>query len=115
MHSDYSQPDSAVLEAQKWDELRQMLQDAGVPLSPEQEARWQQANELLKARLEPFQAVPICLFLRFFLMAILPQIALELVGGALLGDEILDYFKTITQILTPEQRQIWERSFNRDQ
>ncbi|MBE9011461.1 hypothetical protein IQ250_14725 [Pseudanabaenaceae cyanobacterium LEGE 13415] len=103
------------VEEQSWEEIRQMFEDAGVPLTPEQEAQYQQANKQFKARIVPeFQAAPILFILRFLVMAILPRFVLDCVGGLLIGDAIVDYLSTMTQILTPEQREVWERSFNRD-
>jgi len=114
MQSDDSQTDWTV-EVQSWDEIRQMYQDAGVPLSPEQEVQYQQANEQLRARIEPaFRAAPIVFILRFLVMAILPKMILDCVGGLLLGDDIVNYVTTMAQILTPEQLEVWQRSFNRD-
>lgn len=114
MQSDASQTDWT-MDVQSWDEIRQMYEDAGVPLSPEQEAQYQQANEQLKARIEPeFRAAPIVFILRFLVMAILPKIVLDIVGSSLLGDAIVDYLNTMAQILTPEQLEVWQRSFNRD-
>ncbi|KAM3102124.1 hypothetical protein ACKFKF_04900 [Phormidesmis sp. 146-12] len=113
------QPDDSrsdwTMEVQSWEEIRQMYEDAGVPLSPEQEAQYQQANEQLKARIEPeFRAAPIVFILRFLVMAILPKMVLDIVGGLLLGDAIVDYLKAMAQILTPEQLEVWERSFKHD-
>ncbi|BAU15328.1 hypothetical protein LEP3755_58860 [Leptolyngbya sp. NIES-3755] len=114
MQSDDSQTDWT-MDVQSWDEIRQMYEDAGVPLSAEQEAQYQQANERLRARIEPeFRADPIAFILRFLVMAILPKMILDMVGKELLGDAILEHFITMTQILTPEQQEVWQRSFNRD-
>lgn len=115
MRSDDPQTDWTISEAQTWEEIRQMYEDAGVPLNPEQEAQYQQANDRLKARIEPeFRAAPIVFILRFLIMAILPKMVLDIVGGLLLGDAILDYLNTMAQILTSQQLEVWEQSFNRD-
>ncbi|MGG6270723.1 hypothetical protein ACQ4M3_39390 [Leptolyngbya sp. AN03gr2] len=115
MQSDGSRSDWT-MEVQSWDEIRQMYADAGVPLSSEQEAQYQQANERLRARIEPeFRDAPILFILRFLVMAILPKMVLDIVGGSLLGDAILGYLNTMAQILTPEQLEVWQRSFNHNQ
>ncbi|MGG6263944.1 hypothetical protein ACQ4M3_10720 [Leptolyngbya sp. AN03gr2] len=116
MQSDAPHSDDSTSDAQQWEEVRQMFRAAGVPLSSDQESQWQQANQCLKTSLEQeFQDNFLCLFLRLFVMTLLPSAVLNIVGAALLGDAIVDYFRTMQEILTPEQWQVWEQTFHRNQ
>lgn len=106
-------PSTPEEKAKEWQKTRQLFQDAGMPLNPEQEAQLQQANDRLQAALEQdFTANPVGTVARFFALTLLPQPVLDRVGGTLLGIAVLTHVETVNQILTAEQRQIWERSFS---
>ncbi len=100
-------------QAKQWEETKQRFVEAGVPLTPQQESQMQFADAKLQADLtQEFQSNPGSTFARFAAVAILPASMTERFAEALMGRSTIEYLQSMDQILTPEQRQIWERSFN---
>jgi Spy/CpxP family protein refolding chaperone len=99
-------------QAQQWEATKQRFRDAGVPLTPQQEAQMQAANAKLQADLnQEFQANPTGTFARFMAVAMLPASITERFAEGLLGQAVITHWDTIDQILTPEQRQVWQQGF----
>jgi len=102
--------------AQEWQKTRQLFREAGVPLSPEQETQLQQANHTLQTALKrEFEADPNGTFARFFALVLLPQPLADRLGENLIGSSIVNHVRTVHQILTPAQREVWDQSFSQNQ
>jgi hypothetical protein len=104
-------------QARFWEETKRQFRDAGVPLTPQQEAQMQAADATLQAHLtQEFQANPVGTFARFTAFAMLPAAITERIAPDLLGQPVLTHLRSVDQILTPQQQQIWQQRFiNRDQ
>jgi Spy/CpxP family protein refolding chaperone len=96
-----------------WEKTKQRFREAGVPLTPQQEAQIQAADAKLQAELtQEFQTNPVGTFARFAAFAMLPASITERIASDLLGQAVITNLQTVDQILTPEQRQIWEHRFS---
>jgi hypothetical protein len=104
-------------QARFWEETKQRFRDAGVPLTPQQEAQMQAADAKLQADLtQEFQANPVGAFARFAAVAMLPAAITERIAPDLLGQSVITHLRSVDQILTPQQQQIWQQRFdNRNQ
>lgn len=103
--------------ARFWEETKQQFRDAGVPLTPQQEAQMQAADAKLQAELtQEFQVNPVGTFARFAAFAMLPASITERIAPDLLGQSVIANLRSVKQILTPQQQQIWQQRFsNRNQ
>ncbi len=105
-------PDPAE-EARFWEETKQKFREAGVPLTPQQEAQIQAADAKLQAELtQEFQVNPVGTFARFAAFAMLPAAITERIAPDLLGQSVIANLRSVDQILTPQQRQIWQQRFS---
>lgn len=96
-----------------WEETKQKFREAGVPLTPQQEAQMQAADAKLQAELtQEFQTNPVGTFARFAAFAMLPASITERIAADLLGQAVIANLQTVDQILTPQQRQIWQQRFS---
>jgi Spy/CpxP family protein refolding chaperone len=96
-----------------WEETKQQFREAGVPLTPQQEAQMQAADAKLQAELtQEFQTNPVGTFARLAAFAMLPAFITERIASDLLGQSIITHLQTVDQILTPQQRQIWQQRFS---
>lgn len=99
-----------------WEETKQRFRDAGVPLTPQQEAQMQAADAKLQAALtQEFQANPVGAFARFAAFAMLPASITERIAPDLLGQSVIAYLRSVDQILTPQQQQVWQQRFSNPQ
>lgn len=105
-------PDSAE-QARFWEETKQRFRDAGVPLTPQQEAQMQAADAKLQADLtQEFQTNPAGAFARFAAFAMLPASITEGIASDLLGQSVITHLRSVDQILTPQQQQVWQQRFS---
>jgi hypothetical protein len=97
-------------QARFWEETKQHFRAAGVPLTPQQEEQIQAADAKLQAELtQEFQVNPGGIFARFAAFAILPAFITERIAPDLLGQSVIDNLRSVDQILTPQQQQIWQQ------
>lgn len=91
--------------------IKQALTDAGVPLTPEQEARMEQINEQMGKELEQtFRTNSLPVFGQLLTSFFLPQpLAERVFGASTVGNAVRTYIEATNTILTPEQQQIWNR------
>ncbi|NJO78834.1 MAG: hypothetical protein HC827_10110 [Cyanobacteria bacterium RM1_2_2] len=100
-------------QARFWEETKQRFRDAGVPLTPQQEAQMQAADAKLQADLtQEFQANPVGAFARFAAFAMLPAAITERIAPELLGQSVIAHLRSVDQILTPQQQQVWQQRFS---
>jgi len=100
-------------QARFWEETKRRFTDAGVPLTPQQEAQMQAADAKLQAELaQEFQANPAGTFARFAAFAMLPASITERIAPDLLGQSVIAHLRSVNQILTPQQQQVWQRRFS---
>lgn len=104
-------------DAQFLEELKQEFQDAGVPLTSDQETQLLQANKQLITSLQQmFQEDPNRSILQVLSLAVLPQPAAEAsFDSSLLINPLTDHVQAVSRILTPEQYRIWEQGFGSQQ
>ncbi|NJL21102.1 MAG: hypothetical protein HC895_10230 [Leptolyngbyaceae cyanobacterium SM1_3_5] len=100
--------------ARRWEQIKQTLRDAGVPLSPEQETRMVQANEQLATSMQQlFENNPGRAWTQILSLFVFPQpIAERIFGSSGLANPIATHFEAVKGILTPEQFRVWEQSFS---
>jgi uncharacterized membrane protein len=100
-------------QAQQWEQTKQRFIAAGVPLTPQQETQLQAAETKLQADLaQEFRSNPSGTFARFAAVAMLPASITERFAESLLGQAVITHWQSVDQILTPEQRQVWEQRFS---
>lgn len=105
-------PDPAE-QARFWEETKRRFREAGVPLTPQQEEQMQAADAKLQAHLtQEFQANPVGTFARFAAFAMLPAAITERIAPDLLGQPVLTHLRSVDQILTPQQQQVWQQRFS---
>lgn len=103
-------PPSPAQQAQDWQQIKQRFRVAGVPLTPQQETQMQAAYAKLQASLDKeFQANPTGTFARFVALAMVPNPVF--VQGSL-GQALTTHLRSVNQILTPAQRQVWQQGFS---
>jgi Spy/CpxP family protein refolding chaperone len=101
-------------EAQEWQEMKQRFVNAGINLTPQQETTIRQAVNQLRADMRPlFQDNPMATIAQLIAAATLPQPQGEALMKTTgldqrLGMPILAYRDRVLNVLTPEQRSIWE-------
>lgn len=82
-------------------------------ITPAQEAQIQAADAKLQAELtQEFQVNPVGTFARFAAFAMLPAAITERIASDLLGQSVVANLRSVDQILTPQQRQIWQQRFS---
>lgn len=102
-------------EAQQWQEMKQRLTDAGINLTPQQEATMRQAQRQLGTDMvQVFQDRPLVTIAQLIAAASLPQPQGEALMKTTrlderLGNPLLTYRNSTLNALTPEQRPIWEQ------
>jgi len=100
-----------VQEARDWEALKRAFRDAELPLTPEQEAQMQQIHQQFVNALEPrFRSNPIRALIELISPFFLPEaIARWIFRSTTVGNSLLSYAEEINTVLTPEQKQVWER------
>lgn len=102
-----------VEQARFWEETKQRFREAGVPLTPQQETQMQATDAKLQAHLtQEFQSNPVGTFARFAAFAMLPAAITERIAPDLLGQPVIAYLRSVDQILTPQQQQVWQQRFS---
>lgn len=98
---------------QRWEKTRKLFRDAALPLTQEQEAQMRQAEDELEAELKQTFQGNLNKFIGLIAVFFLPQRIQEIIAPTILSNNpIVTYYHTAAQILSPEQKEIWDRSFS---
>jgi hypothetical protein len=107
---------SATERAQNFEKTKKMFRDAGVALTPMQEAQMKKADEKLNADFEQvFKKDGNRTIAGVFAAMLLPKEQSEKIAASIVNNPITAYMKNVNGILNPQQRAVWEQSFNQSQ
>ncbi len=97
---------------QDFEKTKKKFRDAGLALTPQQETQMWEAGEKLAAELESFfQTNPEKTFMGLLAAALLPPEQGEEIVSTTVGKPLGSYVQSVASILTPQQREFWEKSF----